>query len=87
MNVSVVVDNSGSMGGGKLDKVKKALKVFVQGLKSDDVISIIKFDDRANLVLKASKVKDVAENLDSIIESILSCRIYQYPFRDDDGIF
>lgn len=70
VNVSVVIDNSGSMGGGKLDKVKKALKVFVKGLKPDDVISIIKFDDRANLVLKSSKLKDVAENLDSILESI-----------------
>ncbi|KQT26100.1 hypothetical protein ASG22_05355 [Chryseobacterium sp. Leaf405] len=70
VNVSVVIDNSGSMGGGKLEKVKKALKVFVKGLKPDDMISIIKFDDKANLVLKSSKLKDVAENLDHIIESI-----------------
>jgi len=70
VNVSVVIDNSGSMGGGKLEKVKKALKVFVKGLKPDDMISIIKFDDRANLVLKSSKLKDVAENLDNLIESI-----------------
>ncbi|MCJ8153080.1 VWA domain-containing protein [Chryseobacterium sp. SSA4.19] len=70
VNVSVVIDNSGSMGGGKLEKVKKALKVFVKGLQPDDMISIIKFDDQANLVLKSSKLKDVAENLDRIIESI-----------------
>lgn len=70
VNVSVVIDNSGSMGGGKLDKVKRALKVFVKGLKPDDIISIVKFDDKANLVLKSSKIKDVAENLDNMIESI-----------------
>lgn len=70
VNVSLVIDNSGSMGGGKLDKVKNALKVFVKGLKPEDIISIIKFDDTANLVLKSSKIKDVAGNLDPIIESI-----------------
>ncbi|WP_029296612.1 vWA domain-containing protein [Chryseobacterium hispalense] len=70
VNVSLVIDNSGSMGGGKLEKVKTALKVFVKGLKPEDIISIVKFDNTANLVLKSSKIKDVAENLDSIIESI-----------------
>lgn len=70
VNVSLVIDNSGSMGGGKLEKVKTALKVFVKGLKPEDIISIIKFDDTANLVLKASKIKDVAGNLDTVIESI-----------------
>ena len=70
VNVSLVIDNSGSMGGGKLEKVKTALKVFVKGLKPEDIISIIKFDDTANLVLKSSKIKEVAGNLDAIIESI-----------------
>lgn len=70
VNVSLVIDNSGSMGGGKLEKVKTALKVFVKGLKPEDIISIVKFDNTANLVLKSSQIKDVAENLDSIIESI-----------------
>lgn len=70
VNVSLVIDNSGSMGGGKLEKVKNALKVFVKGLKPEDMISIVKFDDTANLVLKSSKIKDVAGNLDPIIESI-----------------
>ncbi|SMP29883.1 vWA domain-containing protein [Chryseobacterium profundimaris] len=70
VNVSLVIDNSGSMGGGKLEKVKTALKVFVKGLKPEDIISIVKFDDTANLVLTSSKIKDVSGNLDSIIESI-----------------
>ncbi|MCY1662825.1 VWA domain-containing protein [Chryseobacterium sp. SL1] len=62
VNVSLVIDNSGSMGGGKLEKVKTALKVFVKGLKPEDLISIVKFDDTANLVLKSSKIKDVVGN-------------------------
>lgn len=70
VNISLIIDNSGSMGGGKLEKVKTALKVFVKGLKPEDIISIVKFDDTANLVLKSSKIKEVAGNLDSIIESI-----------------
>ena len=50
VNVSLVIDNSGSMDGGALDKVKTALKAFVKGLKQDDIISIIKFDGNAHIV-------------------------------------
>ncbi|WP_312078899.1 VWA domain-containing protein [Chryseobacterium sp.] len=71
VNVSLVIDNSGSMSGGKLDKVKTALKVFVKGLKPDDVISIVKFDGQANLVLGSTKIKEISKNLNQIIESIV----------------
>ena len=71
VNVALVIDNSGSMNGGKLEKVKNALKVFVKGLKQDDIISIIKFDGEANLVLGSTKIKHVSKNINSIIESII----------------
>lgn len=71
VNVSLVIDNSGSMSGGKLEKVKNALKVFVKGLKADDVISIVKFDGQANLVLGSTKIKEISKNLNQIIESIV----------------
>ncbi len=70
VNVSLVIDNSGSMSRGKLDKVKTALKVFTKGLKDDDVISIIKFDGSANIVLKASKIREVKQNLNQLIDGI-----------------
>lgn len=69
VNVSLVIDNSGSMDGGKLEKVKTALKVFVKGLKQEDIISIIKFDGNARLVLNATKIKDVSA-LDKMIDGI-----------------
>lgn len=70
VNVSLVIDNSGSMSRGKLDKVKTALKVFVKGLKDDDVISIIKFDGDANIVLKASKIREIKQNLNQLIDGV-----------------
>lgn len=70
VNVSLVIDNSGSMDDGKLDKVKSALKVFIKGLKQDDILSIIKFDGNANLVLKATKMKDISGDLNKMIDGI-----------------
>jgi len=70
VNVSLVIDNSGSMSGGKLEKVKSALKIFLKGLKQEDIVSIIKFDGNAHIVLNSSKIKDAAKNLDRIIDGI-----------------
>ncbi|KUJ51003.1 vWA domain-containing protein [Chryseobacterium sp. JAH] len=79
VNVSLVIDNSGSMDGGKLEKVKTALKAFVKGLKPNDIISIIKFDGNANIVLNSAKMKDVSA-LDKMIDGIYpagSTNIYE----------
>jgi uncharacterized protein YegL len=57
VNVGLVIDRSGSMSGqNKLEKVKTALKKFVEGLNEGDFISIIVFDDQAEKVLNAQPI-------------------------------
>ncbi len=72
INVALVIDQSGSMQSErKLEKVKIAMRKFVQGLRPDDYISIIGYDNEARVILEAQKVGEV-ENLVNIIESISS---------------
>jgi len=70
INVSLVIDKSGSMqSDNRLEKVKKALLKFVAGLRDEDYISLITYDTDVFVVLSTTKVGDI-ENLESILDSI-----------------
>lgn len=56
VNVSLVIDKSGSMQGEKLAKTKDALRAFVKKLRPNDKVSLVAFDDVAYTVLAAQKV-------------------------------
>jgi Ca-activated chloride channel family protein len=45
LNLSVVLDRSGSMSGDKIDYVKKAAKILVQHLGAKDRFSLVAYDD------------------------------------------
>jgi molecular chaperone DnaK (HSP70) len=67
LNLCLIIDKSGSMAGSnRMDKVKEALKAFVGKLRPDDILSIITFNNEAQVLLSASMV---SEN-NSIIFSI-----------------
>ena len=57
LNVAVVVDVSGSMSDGKLDAVKAALDTMVDQLDGNDTMTLVAFDDSADL-LQESIVMD-----------------------------
>ncbi|WP_299460630.1 VWA domain-containing protein [uncultured Microscilla sp.] len=56
LNISLVVDRSGSMSGDKLNYVKKAVDFVIDNLKSDDVLSIVQYDDEIDVVASSAKV-------------------------------
>ena len=58
LNISLVVDRSGSMSGDKLTYVKKAVDFVIDNLKSGDVLSIVQYDDEIDVVAKSTKVTD-----------------------------
>src|ERR1044071_9965196 len=59
LNVSLVIDKSGSMSDAdKMSRVKKALQMFLGQLRADDVLSIVVFDTNAKVLLPARKVGD-----------------------------
>jgi len=51
MNISLVVDNSTSMAGARLDMLKVAIKEIIQDLGEDDKVSLISFNDFAKVLL------------------------------------
>ena len=50
VNVALVLDRSGSMGGGKLDLVREAAQAALALLNSDDRFAVVVYDDRVDVV-------------------------------------
>ena len=51
LNLSIVLDRSGSMAGQPLFEAKQAAIVMVNTMRASDQISIVAYDDRANLIV------------------------------------
>jgi Ca-activated chloride channel family protein len=69
LNFCLVLDRSGSMAGEKLHQLKEAAKRVVNRLSSQDTLSIIIFDEVAEVVLSACPVED-SEAIIQRIEAI-----------------
>ncbi len=50
LQVALVIDRSGSMGGDKLDITKAAVAQFIRSLSPDDRIAVVTYDDSVNIV-------------------------------------
>lgn len=71
VNVSLVIDRSGSMSSqNKLEKVKNALLTFVDGLNEGDFISIVTFDSNAQTILNAQKINQNKQLIKNVINNI-----------------
>ncbi|MCG3148023.1 MAG: hypothetical protein PCFJNLEI_01465 [Verrucomicrobiae bacterium] len=60
VNVAIVLDRSGSMSGEKIRKAKEAAIMAIDRLNSDDIVSVIAFDDKVQVLVPATKVSDRA---------------------------
>lgn len=60
LNLTLVLDRSTSMRGVRLDKVKIAAQQIVDQLTPDDIISVVSFSDRADVMIPAQPVRDKA---------------------------
>ena len=60
LNVCLVLDRSASMNEhGRMDKLKIALKEFVRLMSSDDYISIVTYEDKAEVLLPSQKLSNM----------------------------
>ncbi len=58
LNISIVIDRSGSMSGDKLAYAKKAAANIVSKLSSDDFVSVVVYDDQVKLLQPSVRVLD-----------------------------
>jgi Ca-activated chloride channel homolog len=58
LNLSLVIDRSGSMSGGKLAYAKQAAKHVIDRLSEEDYVSVVTYDEVVQIVCTANKVGD-----------------------------
>lgn len=62
LNVSIVIDKSGSMSEKKkLEYVKKSVEYIIDQLESDDYVSVVTYDDNVNVIQRSAVVTDKYE--------------------------
>lgn len=61
LNFALVLDRSGSMAGEKLRTMKEAVKNIIDQLSPDDIISIITFETKTQVLVKAQQAYDREE--------------------------
>ncbi|GAX36243.1 vWA domain-containing protein [Nodularia sp. NIES-3585] len=66
LNLSLVIDRSGSMAGGALHHALKAAESVVDQLESNDILSVVVYDDEVNTVISPQPVTDKPELKKSI---------------------
>lgn len=59
LNLTLILDHSGSMGGKPLTTVKQAAIALVERLKASDSLSVIAFDHRAKVIVPNSAVENI----------------------------
>ena len=58
LNLSIVLDRSGSMSGQPLEEAKKAAIMMIENLRESDKISIITFDSIVQTVVPSTSLSD-----------------------------
>jgi len=61
LNIALVVDRSGSMSGKKLQDAKQSAIHFINGLSSQDIVSVITYSSGVEVIIPATKVSDKHE--------------------------
>ncbi len=61
LNISLVIDRSGSMQGDKLNFVKKAVEFVIGNLDKNDNLSIVQYDDTVDVVSRSASVQQKEE--------------------------
>ena len=71
VDLVAVIDRSGSMGGGKLDLVKKTLLFVVSQLASTDRLALIVYDGSVDIIFTLTKITpDNKTQIEALIDSV-----------------
>jgi len=58
LNLTLVLDRSNSMNGARMEKVKIAAHQIIDNMNDGDIISVISFNDRAEIIIEATSISD-----------------------------
>jgi Ca-activated chloride channel homolog len=72
LHLALVLDRSTSMKGERMDMVKANVTQLIRKLSSKDILSVVAFSDRAEVLVPASKIHDVEKMIDRI--TMLECK-------------
>ncbi|MHA2364750.1 MAG: vWA domain-containing protein, partial [Candidatus Hodarchaeales archaeon] len=67
LNVSLVIDRSGSMSGDAMQHARNASVEFINRLSEKDIISVVAYDDKINTLIKPTTIK---KNKSKVIDAI-----------------
>jgi len=70
INLALVIDRSTSMSGDRIEKAREAAILAVNMLESDDTLSVVAYDNNAEVVIPATKVKNKEELIKKINQHI-----------------
>jgi Ca-activated chloride channel family protein len=68
VNVAIVIDNSGSMQGDKIEQAKQAAIAAVNRLRDSDIVSVVLYNSSVSILVPATKATD----REAIVKSISS---------------
>jgi len=58
VNVSLVLDKSGSMSGTRMEEARKAAIAAIQNLNANDIVSVVTYDSTVQVLVPATKLTD-----------------------------
>jgi Ca-activated chloride channel family protein len=70
VNVSLVIDRSGSMTGDRIAAAKKGAHVALERLSSDDIVSLVSYNHEVDLLAPAAPVGGSRDKLERAIEKL-----------------
>ena len=66
LNLSIVIDRSGSMAGDKLEKTKEAVVHLLKQLQETDIVSVVTYETNVEVVISPQKVTDVKDMIKKV---------------------
>ncbi|WP_081005620.1 vWA domain-containing protein [Trabulsiella odontotermitis] len=70
INLALVIDRSGSMGGDRIEQAKEAAVMAVNTLSSQDTLSVVIYDDVVDVIVPPAKVSNKAALISQIRERV-----------------
>jgi hypothetical protein len=69
INLTLAIDRSGSMGGGKIEKVLEATRLIAGMMEQQDIFSLVTFDDKVETIIPSAKGADL-KGVDILLNNI-----------------